>query len=84
MKPGSVKELVLGNLNRTRDWGTLASMSRPCDDVRALSSGRFVIATGESHPVRELCQVAFGHVGHESNQWSKIDPKLVRPVDVKP
>jgi GDPmannose 4,6-dehydratase len=41
-----------------------------------------VIATGENS-VREFCQVAFGHVGLDSNQWIKIDPKLVRPAAVE-
>jgi GDPmannose 4,6-dehydratase len=43
----------------------------------------FVIATGESHSVREFCQVAFGHVGLDCDEWIKIDPKLLRPADVE-
>jgi GDPmannose 4,6-dehydratase len=43
----------------------------------------FVIATGESHPVREFCQVAFGPVGLDYKQSIKIDPSVVRPADVE-
>src|SRR5437762_14344020 len=43
----------------------------------------YVIATGESHSVRELCEVAFGHVGLEYRDWVKVDPTLFRPADVE-
>lgn len=43
----------------------------------------YVIATGESHSVRELCEVAFGHVGLEYRDWVKVDPALFRPADVE-
>ncbi len=84
IKLGLAQELRLGNLDAMRDWGhareyveamwLMLQQSRPDD---------FVIATGESHSVREFCQVAFGHVGLDYNEWIKIEPKLFRPADVE-
>jgi GDPmannose 4,6-dehydratase len=83
IKLGRARELRLGNLEAMRDWGhardyveamwMMLQQSQPDD---------FVIATGESHSVREFCQLAFGHVGLDYNEWIKIDPSLFRPADV--
>ena len=43
----------------------------------------YVIATGETHSVREFCAVAFGHVGLDHRDWVKVDPELFRPADVE-
>jgi GDPmannose 4,6-dehydratase len=84
IKLGLAQELRLGNLDAKRDWGhareyvkamwLMLQQSQPDD---------FVIATGESHSVREFCQVAFGHVGLDCNEWIKIEPKFFRPADVE-
>jgi GDPmannose 4,6-dehydratase len=42
----------------------------------------YVIATGESHTVRELCQAAFGHVGLDYEKYVEIDPRYYRPTEV--
>src|SRR6266516_775805 len=81
---GKSTTLALGNLDAKRDWGhareyveamwLMLQQTRPDD---------YVIATGESHSVRELCEVAFGHVGLEYRDWVKVDPALFRPADVE-
>jgi GDPmannose 4,6-dehydratase len=42
----------------------------------------FVMATGESHSVRELCEAAFGHVGLDYKEFVEIDPRYYRPTEV--
>ena len=42
----------------------------------------YVIATGESHSVRELVEVAFGHVGLDWQKYVKLDPRFLRPAEV--
>jgi GDPmannose 4,6-dehydratase len=42
----------------------------------------YVIGTGETHSVRELCEVAFGHVGLDWQQYVKVDARFVRPAEV--
>jgi GDPmannose 4,6-dehydratase len=42
----------------------------------------YVIGTGETHSVRELCEVAFGHAGLDWRKYVKVDPKFVRPAEV--
>jgi GDPmannose 4,6-dehydratase len=43
----------------------------------------YVIARGETHSVREFCEVAFGRVGLDYRDWVKVDPALFRPADVE-
>jgi GDPmannose 4,6-dehydratase len=76
---GLSDELVLGDLDARRDWGHAA------DYVRAMwlmlqqdEPGDYVVASGESHSVRELVQCAFGHVGLDWQEYVKIDPALER------
>jgi GDPmannose 4,6-dehydratase len=83
IKLGLSESLGLGNLDAHRDWGFAG------DYVRAmwmmLQQDRpddFVIATGESHSVRELVDVAFGHVGLDWQKYVRLDPKFLRPAEV--
>jgi GDPmannose 4,6-dehydratase len=83
IKLGLASSLSLGNLDAHRDWGFAG------DYVRAmwlmLQQDRpddYVIATGESHSVRELVEVAFGRVGLDWNKYVALDPKLIRPAEV--
>jgi GDPmannose 4,6-dehydratase len=76
---GLSDELVLGDLDARRDWGYAG------DYVRAMwlmlqeeEPGDYVIASGESHSVRELVQCAFDHVGLDWQQYVRIDPALER------
>lgn len=83
IKLGMAKELRLGNLDAQRDWGFAA------DYVRAMylmlqqdTPDDYVVATGETHPVRELCEVAFGAAGLNWENFVVIDPAFLRPAEV--
>ena len=83
IKLGLADSLSLGNLDAQRDWGFAG------DYVRAMwlmlqqdQPDDYVIATGESHSVRELVEVAFGHVGLDWNKYVRLDPKFLRPAEV--
>ncbi len=76
-------KLMLGNLDAQRDWGFAA------DYVRAMwlmlqqdSPDDFVVATGETHSVRELCELAFAAAGLDWEQHVVIDEKFLRPAEV--
>jgi GDPmannose 4,6-dehydratase len=83
IKLGRQQELVLGNLDASRDWGYAG------DYVRAMhlmlqqpQPEDFVVATGQTHSVRDFCEVAFGHVGLDWRGCVKTDPKFERPAEV--
>jgi GDPmannose 4,6-dehydratase len=83
IKLGLAESLSLGNLDAQRDWGFAG------DYVRAmwmmLQQGQaedYVIATGESHSVKELVEVAFRHAGLDWEQYVKLDPAFIRPAEV--
>ena len=83
IKLGLAESLALGNLDAQRDWGFAG------DYVRAMwlmlqqdQPDDYVIATGVSHSVRELVEVAFGHVGLEWQKHVRLDPRLLRPAEV--
>lgn len=76
-------ELPLGNLEAQRDWGYAG------DYVEAMwmmlqqpAAEDYVIATGESHSVRELVEIAFEHVGLDWRRHVRLDPRFVRPAEV--
>lgn len=80
---GLQDSLSLGNLDAQRDWGFAG------DYVEAMwrmlqqdSPGDYVIATGETHSVRELCKVAFDTVGLDYTQYVKVEPHFFRPAEV--
>jgi GDPmannose 4,6-dehydratase len=80
---GLAKELRLGNLDAKRDWGFAG------DYVRAMwlmlqqdKPDDFVIATGETHTVRELVEIAFDTVGLDWQKHVVIDPTFYRPAEV--
>jgi GDPmannose 4,6-dehydratase len=83
IKLGLAKELRMGNLEARRDWGFAG------DYVRAMwmmlqqdVADDYVVATGETHSVRELIEVAFGHVGLDWQKHVTLDPKFLRPAEV--
>ncbi len=83
IKLGKANELRLGNLDAQRDWGYAG------DYVEAMwlmlqqdTPEDFVICTGETHSVREFCEVAFGHVGLDWEQHVVIDEAFFRPAEV--
>ena len=83
IKAGLTQELRLGNLDAQRDWGFAG------DYVRAMwlmlqqkEADDYVIATGESHSVKELVEIAFGHAGLKWEDHVVIDPAFLRPAEV--
>jgi len=83
IKLGLATELRLGNLDAQRDWGFAGdyvdAMWRMLQQDRP---GDYVVATGETHPVREFCQVAFDHVGLGWEDHVVIDERFIRPAEV--
>jgi GDPmannose 4,6-dehydratase len=83
IKKGRAKELRLGNLEARRDWGyakdfveamwLILQQDRPDD---------YVVATGETHSVREFCEEAFGCAGLDWKEFVRVDPKYFRPAEV--
>lgn len=83
IKAGLQDKLYLGNLDSKRDWGyakeyveamwLMLQQDKPDD---------YVIATNETHSIREFLDVAFGHVGLDWNEYVEIDPKYYRPAEV--
>ena len=83
IKLGLQQDLYLGNLDAKRDWGYAG------DYVEAMwlmlqqdQPDDYVIATGETHTVREFLEVAFGHLNLDWKQHVKIDPQYYRPTEV--
>ena len=83
IKLGRAKELRLGNLESRRDWGYAG------DYVHAMwlmlqqaQPDDYVVATGETHSVRELCEVAFEHVGLKYQDYVVQDQRFFRPAEV--
>jgi GDPmannose 4,6-dehydratase len=83
IKLGLAEDLHLGNLDSRRDWGyagdyvqamwLMLQQDRPDD---------YVVGTGETHAVRELCQVAFSRLGLDWSRYVVVDPQFYRPAEV--
>ena len=83
IKMGFATELRLGNLEAKRDWGHAE------DYVRAMylmlqqaEPDDYVVATGETHSVREFCEIAFSQVGLDYRDYVIEDPRFYRPAEV--
>ena len=83
IKLGLAEELRLGNLDAKRDWGFAG------DYVEAMwlmlqqdAPGDYVVATGETHTVREFCEIAFEHAGLDWQEYVKVDERFIRPAEV--
>jgi GDPmannose 4,6-dehydratase len=83
IKLGKQKELRLGNIDAQRDWGFAG------DYVEAMwlmlqqeAPDDFVVATGRTTSVREMCHIAFAHVGLKHEDHVIIDPRFYRPAEV--
>jgi GDPmannose 4,6-dehydratase len=83
IKHGLDRTLALGNLDAQRDWGFAG------DYVRAMwlmlqqdEPADFVVSTGETHSVREFCQLAFGHAGLAWEDYVTVDERFFRPAEV--
>ncbi|MBI1967365.1 MAG: GDP-mannose 4,6-dehydratase [Gemmatimonadetes bacterium] len=80
---GKAKELRLGNLDARRDWGYAGDyVDAMWRMLQQPTPEDYVIGTGEMHSVRDLCDVAFGHVGLDWRKYVKVDPQFVRPAEV--
>ena len=83
IRAGLQEKLLLGNLDARRDWGyapeyveamwLMLQQDQPDD---------FVIATGETHSVREFVEIAFDHAGLDWRKYVEVDPKFYRPAEV--
>jgi GDPmannose 4,6-dehydratase len=83
IKEGLQRKLIMGNLEAKRDWGFAG------DYVRAMwlmlqqeKPGDYVVATGETHSVRELLELAFSLVGLDYREFVEFDTKYTRPSEV--
>jgi GDPmannose 4,6-dehydratase len=83
IKLGKQKALRLGNIDAKRDWGFAG------DYVEAMwlmlqqdTADDYVVATGRTTTVREMCRIAFEHVGLNHEDYVVIDPKFQRPAEV--
>jgi GDPmannose 4,6-dehydratase len=84
IKQGKQHELRLGNIDAKRDWGFAG------DYVEAMwlmlqqdAADDFVVATGETTTVRDMCCIAFEHVGLDHDKFVVVDPKFYRPAEVE-
>lgn len=85
IKRGLQRNLLLGNIEARRDWGfagdyveamwLMLQLEKPDD---------FVVATGRAATVREMCQIAFAHVGLNYEDHVEVDPRLLRPAEANP
>lgn len=83
IKLGLESEVYLGNLDASRDWGYAKDyveamylmLQQPAPDD-------YVVATGETHTVREFCEIAFSHAGLKWEEHVKTDPRFLRPAEV--
>ena len=83
IKAGTQKELRLGNIDAKRDWGFAG------DYVEAMwlmlqqdTADDYVVATGRTTTVRDMCEIAFKHVGLNYEDHVVIDPRFYRPAEV--
>src|SRR5438034_6560545 len=84
IKMGLQKELRLGNLEAKRDWGYAADyVNAMWQILQQPKADDYVVATGESHTVRELVEIAFGAVGLDWREHVREDPALLRPAEVE-
>jgi GDPmannose 4,6-dehydratase len=83
IKLGLTDSLKLGNLDAQRDWGFAGDYVRAMWLMLQRDEPRdYVIGSGESHSVRELCEVAFAHAGLDYRDHVRVDEELFRPAEV--
>ena len=83
IKLGLQDKLALGNLDAKRDWGFAGDyVDAMWRMLQADTPDDYVIATGETHSVRDLVEIAFGRVGLPWEEHVRIDSQLVRPAEV--
>ena len=83
IKVGLQQKLYLGNLEAKRDWGYAKDFVEAMWLMLQQPKGDdYVVATGEAHTVRELCEAAFAHAGLDYREHVEIDPRYFRPTEV--
>ena len=83
IKLGKASELRLGNLDARRDWGFAGDYVDAMWRMLQPAEPRdYVIGTGETHTVRELVEIAFGHLGLDWQRYVKQDERYLRPAEV--
>jgi GDPmannose 4,6-dehydratase len=83
IKLGQLTQLRMGNLDANRDWGYAGDFVNAMYLMLQQDEPRdYVIATGTAHTVRELCDIAFRHVGLNYEDYVTIDPQFLRPAEV--
>ena len=83
IKLGLQEKLFLGNLEARRDWGYARDFVEAMWLMQQQAKGDdYVVATGEAHSVRELCEEAFGHAGLDWRRHVEVDPRYLRPTEV--
>jgi GDPmannose 4,6-dehydratase len=83
IKLGLLDKLPIGNTEAKRDWGFAGDYVKAMWLMLQASEPRdYVIATGETHSVAELCRVAFEHVGMDWREHTVTDPRYFRPAEV--
>jgi GDPmannose 4,6-dehydratase len=83
IKAGLQKDLYLGNLDAQRDWGYAPEFVEAMYLMLQQDQGDdYVVATGETHTVREFLEEAFGCVDLDWQEYVKIDPRYFRPAEV--
>ena len=82
IKLGLATELRLGNLEARRDWGHAKDYVRAMHLMLQSEPDDYVIATGETHTVREFCERAFGEVDLDYQQYVRTDERFLRPAEV--
>jgi len=80
---GEQNELRLGNLDAKRDWGYARDyMNGAWQMLQAEDADDYVLATGETHSVREFLDEAFGYAGLDWNDYVRVDERYFRPAEV--
>lgn len=83
IKLGLQDRLSVGNLDAKRDWGYAGNyVDAMWQMLQPERPEDYVIATGKSHSVREVCEIAFGRLGLDWRKHVHVDPALVRPAEV--
>lgn len=85
IKLGQQAELTLGNLDAKRDWGYAPDYVRAMHlMLQADQPADYIIASGQLHSVRDLLEIAFGHVGLDWRQYVRVEDQLVRAENGQP
>ena len=84
IKLGLADKLYLGNLDARRDWGHAAEYVKAMHlMLQQDEPDDYVVATGETHSVREFCEVAFSEVNLDYNDYVEVDLRFYRPAEVE-